>query len=533
MIVKMDGLCFRNMIDYGIRNLMKHRDTINKLNVFPVPDGDTGTNMVTTVSKGLVGVEGSPDLSRTSKKFASTVVFEARGNSGVILSQFLKGFSEHLSDFEVADSSQMIEALQHGVDCAYSAVAHPVEGTMLTVLKDATHAVEREHDEAKSINEVITSFVAHAKTSLDNTPELLPTLKEAGVVDSGGAGVVYLFEGMKMYLDGDDLELAETEVPESAAIDYTAFDRTSTFDYGYCTELLIQLLDGREEFDYPKFKETLSSMGDSVVTTFDNDKVRIHIHTPYPEMIFAFCHKYGEFLSLKVENMTVQHTETVKKVLTSHNKSSAAFSIVAVANDRSMQKLFLEMGADAVIFDDDNVSIKDYVEAFDAVECDKIVVFPNSSDAMLSAIQAKNMYERASVHIINSRGVAECYASLPTVDFEEEDVEQVVDSLTQTISNLYVASVTHKKSESGEEYISFTGKRILATDRDLKTTVVKTVKKTLKELPKEIITIFHTARIGSDQIEAIIEGISSLDVYVEVFTVPTERLPCDLTISFE
>lgn len=193
MAATIDGVAFRNMVDYAVRNLEKHRKAINRLNVFPVPDGDTGTNMVTTIHRGLLSIgETLLDLPSFAKRFARSVVYEARGNSGVIVSQFLKGLAESFDDTDVIDGGLFVSALEKGVKNAYSSVATPVEGTMLTVLKDATEAVKREYNEEQSVNDIITSFIKHARVSLANTPELLPVLKESGVVDSGGAGIVYL-----------------------------------------------------------------------------------------------------------------------------------------------------------------------------------------------------------------------------------------------------------------------------------------------------------------------------------------------------
>jgi len=530
MIENINGTCFRNMLDYGARNLDKHCKIINQLNVFPVPDGDTGTNMVTTIKKGLRSIdEATNDLSAVSKKFAKSIIFGARGNSGVIVSQFLKGISEGFFEVEAANASVLIAALESGVICAHTAVANPVEGTMLTVIKDATEAV-KDHRTSKHIDDVITSFIEHAKVSLEHTPELLPTLKEAGVVDSGGAGIVYFFEGIKKYLDGEELEAGETETEEAEQIDYSAYNMDSRFEYGYCTELLIQLLHEKEPFVYDDFKKTLKAMGDSVVTTYDHDKLRIHIHTHSPEEVFAFCHRYGEFLSLKVENMTVQHTETTKNILCSPNKNNGAFSVVAVAYDRAMQKLFLDMGADVVIYCEKNASTKDYMDAFEQVTTQSIIVFPNNSDSILTAIQAKNLYKKGSVTVINSRGVSECYASLPIIDFAETDVEKVEDTVIKTINNVYSVSVSYRNKSI---YYAFSGKEIIVIGKTLEETVVHTIEKTLEKHDKSIITLFHGKGVSEAHLESIMDSVATLGICAEIFTVPIDREGSDLTISFE
>lgn len=529
------------MLDYAVRNLNRHVSLVNQLNVFPVPDGDTGTNMVTTIHKGLMAVgESIVDLPSVSKKFARSVVFEARGNSGVIVSQFLKGISEKLSEVDAADGAMFIAALEKGVEYAYSSVAAPVEGTMLTVVKDATAAVKAEFNGEQSISEIVDSFVGHARISLENTPELLAVLKDSGVVDSGGAGIVYLFEGMKKYLDGEELDGVETSGSETAAVDYDAFNRNSRFEYGYCTELLLQLLDYREPFDSGEFKRELAQLGDSIVVSVEHDKVRVHIHSRYPEKVFALCHRFGEFLSSKIENMTVQHTELTKRIICAEEKNTGAFSVVAVAYDPHIQQMFIDMGADVVIFCEENVSTKDYLDAFAKTGAENIIVFPNSSDAILSAVQAKKMYSDAKVTVLNSRTVAECYAALPTIDFEETDIERAVDSIVGVLGNMYVASITRRnnaisyrdQSISRDEYYSFSGKELIAISRSLEETAVETIHKTVSARQKEIITIFYQPHI-EDTVNAVIESAQESGVGAEFFSVPMDSLSCVMTISFE
>ena len=529
------------MVEYAVRNLSKHVNVVNQLNVFPVPDGDTGTNMVTTIHKGLKAVgESIEDLPSVAQKFARCVVFEARGNSGVIVSQFLKGIAEQLSKVETADGAMFIEALQKGVGYAYLSVATPVEGTMLTVMKEATEAVKQEYHDEQGIDDIIDSFIKHAKTSLENTPELLEVLKKSGVVDSGGAGIVYLFEGMKKYLDGENIDEMESGV-QAENVDYDSFHRDSIFEYGYCTEVLLQLLNGREEFSSKEFKKNLLELGDSLVVSEENDKVRIHIHTKTPESVFALCHRYGEFLSCKIENMSVQHTEQTKRILCSDTMDSGHFSIVAVAHDAKIQKLFIDMGADIAICCEEGISTKDYIEAFEMSNAKNIFVFPNSSDAILAAMQAKKNYHKAKVTVINSRGIAECYAALPAVDFEETDVEKAADDIAEIMNGLYVVSIAKRKKDIcfgdqnifNDEYYSFSGKELMVINKSLRKTAVQTIVDTLEKHNRDVITIFYKTSIHEERIEAIIESAKEMGINAEFYTVPTESLPCEMTISFE
>ena len=541
MTKNIDGVCFKNMVEYAVRNLNKHVNVVNQLNVFPVPDGDTGTNMVTTIHKGLMAVgESLEDLPSVAQKFARSVVFEARGNSGVIVSQFLKGISEQLSNVETADGALFIEALEKGVGYAYQSVATPVEGTMLTVMKEATVAVRQEYDKEQGIDEIIDSFVKHAKTSLENTPELLEVLKKSGVVDSGGAGIVYLFEGMKKYLDGESLDEMENSA-QTENVDYDSFNRNSTFEYGYCTEILLQLLNGMEEFHSKEFKKNLLELGDSLVVSEENDKVRVHIHTKTPENVFALCHKYGEFLSCKIENMSVQHTEQTKRILCSDTKDSGNFSIVAVAYDTKLQRLFIEMGADIVICCEEGISTKDYIEAFEMSDAKNIFVFPNSSDAILAAMQAKKNYNKAKVTVLNSRGIAECYAALPAIDYEETDVEKAADDIAEIMNGLYVVSIAKRKKDIcfgsqniyNDEYYSFSGKELMVINKSLRKTAVQTIVEALEKHNRDVITIFYKTSIHEERIDAIIEAAKEMGITAEFYTVPTESLPCEMTISFE
>lgn len=541
MTKNIDGVCFKNMVEYAVRNLNKHVNVVNQLNVFPVPDGDTGTNMVTTIHKGLMAVgESLEDLPSVAQKFARSVVFEARGNSGVIVSQFLKGISEQLSNVETADGALFIEALEKGVGYAYQSVATPVEGTMLTVMKEATVAVRQEYDKEQGIDEIIDSFVKHAKTSLENTPELLEVLKKSGVVDSGGAGIVYLFEGMKKYLDGESLDEMENSA-QTENVDYDSFNRNSTFEYGYCTEVLLQLLNGMEEFHSKEFKKNLLELGDSLVVSEENDKVRVHIHTKTPENVFALCHKYGEFLSCKIENMSVQHTEQTKRILCSDTKDSGNFSIVAVAYDAKLQRLFIEMGADIVICCEEGISTKDYIEAFEMSDAKNIFVFPNSSDAILAAMQAKKNYNKAKVTVLNSRGIAECYAALPAIDYEETDVEKAADDIAEIMNGLYVVSIAKRKKDIcfgsqniyNDEYYSFSGKELMVINKSLRKTAVQTIVEALEKHNRDVITIFYKTSIHEERIDAIIEAAKEMGITAEFYTVPTESLPCEMTISFE
>lgn len=307
MVKAIDGVCFRQMIEYGVKNLEAHRREINRINVFPVPDGDTGTNMVVTVRNGLAALStDETSLSTIARKFSRAVVFGARGNSGVIFSQFLGGMSECFAESESADCRLFSASLGSGVRRAYGAVSEPVEGTMLTVLRDATDAVVK--SEETDPETLISLFVESARKSVELTPTLLPVLLSSGVVDSGGAGVVRFFEGIKKYFDGEGIGESESDGNEAqSAPDVSVFNRKSEFEYGYCTEALLQLLARMEPLSEQRFRLDLGELGESVAVSVGEDKAKIHVHTQSPEQILEYCHRFGEFLTLKIENMTVQN----------------------------------------------------------------------------------------------------------------------------------------------------------------------------------------------------------------------------------
>lgn len=546
MIETINGVCYRDMMDYGVHNLTIHCDILNSLNVFPVPDGDTGTNMVMTLQSGLRAIEeADANLAIVAQKFAGAIIFGARGNSGVIASQFFRGISECFYNVQEADVALLVVALENGVKSAHAAVATPVEGTILTVVREATQAVKTRIGEIGTVNEAMDIFTEQAKKSLENTPNLLPTLKDAGVVDSGGAGIVYFFEGVKKYLDGEVLEV-EVQQPQCKAIDYTSYSKESEF-YGYCTECLLQLLDSKEPFDFDTFKQTLLGMGESLVTYCQEDKVRVHIHSFAPGEIMQYCQRFGEFLSVKVENMAVQHTESVSnkepemEILRSARKNDCEFAVVAVAADKQMGRTFLEMGADVVVVSGKNLSSEDFMQACEKVNAPEILIFPNNANSILAAMQAVRLYTKAKITVLRCGDIAKCYAALAIMDFTETDTSIIVDTVTETIENLYTVAVSRsvKTMTYGdiaiekEDFIAMSGDDLLAADKSLEAVVLETTRQVMEEEERSVITLFHNPDVSVQQLEQMIEKIQETYMYLEVYTVPTEEKIYDLSISFE
>lgn len=540
---RINGSVFRDMIRYGLSNLEAHRATVNDLNVFPVPDGDTGTNMVMTVQNGFRAIEHAEgDLAEVSMAFASAAVFGARGNSGVILSQFFRGLAAGFDGCVEADALSLSSALDLGCAYAYKAVAKPVEGTMLTVLGDIAAEVRDHASALTSVEEAVDLMTAAARISLERTPDLLPILKKAGVVDSGGSGMVYFFEGLRKYLNGEELTTsAEHSDREAAYVDYTLFSRDSDFSYGYCTELLLQLTVADHEFTPEVFSEPLRGMGDSMVTSFEGDKVKVHIHTATPERVMAYCHGFGEFLSLKIENMSVQHTGLTTKFLCNPPDGDAALAVVAVAPNQKLQHLLSEMGADVVILSEEAPSSKDFLEAFDQVSAERILVFPNSSNSILSAMQAGSMYKRAHVRVLNCRSVPECYVSLPVIDFCDPDIHATAGAVHDTLSHIRKVSVAHasKSVRYGErnivknDYFALEGDEVLTVESSFSEVALYTLRKLISDGDGDVMTLFFGKNRTAEEVEALTAAIKELDGDIEVCVISTLDPIYDLVVIFE
>ena len=549
-----NGARFCELINYGLKNLILNRDEVNALNVFPVPDGDTGTNMVLTLQNGTSAMN-SKSLSENAKSFSRAIVYGARGNSGVILSQFFKGLSDCFSVIEEADALAFASALKRGVKCAYGAVSSPAEGTILTVLRESCEQVHKRVSKGKdeTIDDIIETLVKKSKSSLKKTPELLPILKSAGVVDSGGAGMVYIFEGMQKYLNGEVIEVKEShDLPQIVAVDYTAYNENSTFEYGYCTELLLQILNSKRYFNYNQFLTKLSRLGDSIVTSFNDGKVKIHIHTFEPEKVFSLCHKHGEFLTVKVENMSVQHNEILKDeekeapkspVSVYHDAPKGSFSVLCVAHEPSMREYFIEMGADIVILGDRLCppSTSDFIDAFDTVDTKTIFVFANGKNTYLSAFQASKLYDKAKIVVIETKSDTECYSCLPMIDYEEDDHVAVNEAINEIVSNIKTVtiSIASKQSTFDEttikagELFAFTGSKLLSVGNSYVGVSCEAIDKEMENGPRDVISLFVSPNVPSESVDKIKSFVSEKYIYTELTIVETKDDFFGIIISFE
>lgn len=485
-----DGQLYSHMLEGGARLLALHAREINDLNVFPIPDGDTGENMLLTLQGGADCAANGEDVSKTASKISDAMLLSARGNSGVILSQFFAGISDGLKNVKEADAAVLGEAFRRGVEFAYRSVIKPTEGTILTVIREATDYACINGTE--SLVAFFDAFLEEARRSLNRTPELLPILKKAGVVDSGAAGLIYIIEGMRCALTGEEIAGEDLLVKKSEPIlDLDAFGEDSVLEFGYCTELLLRLQNVKTDiasFDARVIISYLETIGDSIVAVKNGSIVKIHVHTMTPDKVLSFCQQYGEFLKVKIENMSLQHntitTENPPKVR-EHKK----YGVVAVANGNGIKDAFLGMGADVIVDGGQsmNPSAEDFLRAFDEACADTVFVFPNNSNIILAAKQAAILYADSEVRVLGSKTIGEGYAALSMLDTEIGDVDEIVENCNMAMDGVLTAEISKcvrdaemdgVEAHTGD-YIGFMGKgkELLASVPDRKEAVFTTLDK--------------------------------------------------------
>ena len=482
---------FTELAESGAACLKTNKKTVNDLNVFPIPDGDTGDNMYMTLQGGISYLkdESESSLSAKSEALANGMILNARGNSGVILSQFFSGIAKGLSGISEANTKVFAEALAKGVSQAYSAVVTPVEGTVLTVAREATEYALSHLKENCSLKDFLRQYVEQLKLSLDRTPELLEVLADAGVVDSGGAGLLVIFEGMLAAMEGKGYELSDegADAPAAKALDFSKFDENSVMTFGYCTELLLRLqtskVENPKEFDIGIIIDYLSTIGDSIAAFLTGTIVKIHVHTLTPYKVLEFCQRFGEFLTIKIENMTLQHNETDesfalnKKTEDSFKKKRPRrpFALVTVGSGKGLSDTFLEFGADFVIDGGQtkNPSVEDFIHAFDEVNADDIFVLPNNSNIILAAKGAKEIYSESRIHVIETKSFGEAYSILSMLDYSSADAEAIADEMRENMKSSVTGMVTTSirtvsldgvDIEEGD-FIGFSGKTMLVSEK--------------------------------------------------------------------
>ena len=486
----LDGILFARMINSGAANLKAHAQEINDLNVFPIPDGDTGDNMLLTMMGGVHTDFDCDKLCEVAERVSSGMLLSARGNSGVILSQFFEGIKNGFSGLHTANVKEIGEAFRQGVKQAYCSVMCPTEGTILTVIREASkYACEQNTETPEAF---LNSFIDEAKRSLARTPDLLPVLKKAGVVDSGAAGLIYIVDGMMRAVLGEDTSELTAFTEQSQELDLDAFDEDSVLEFGYCTELLVRLQNAKTDiasFDVNGLTEYLQTIGDSIVTVRNGSIVKLHVHTMTPHKVLDFCQHYGEFLKVKIENMSLQHNNTVAEEQKENTpqKERQRYGVVAVASGEGLKATFRERGADVIVDGGQsmNPSTEAFIAAFDEVNAEVIFVLPNNGNIVLTAQQAAHLYEKSDVRVIESKTIGAGYAALSMLDTGAGDTDTIVEELTNAMKGVITAEISHcvRDAQIGDaevhigDYIGFVGKELLSANKNRLVTVCETIDK--------------------------------------------------------
>ncbi|MBR1482917.1 MAG: DAK2 domain-containing protein [Ruminococcus sp.] len=470
-----NGVLFAAMVKSGAASLKNKAKEVNDLNVFPIPDGDTGDNMFMTIDAGVVALADEPAaVGEAARLAANGMLLGARGNSGVILSRIFAGIARGLEGVEEADLRVFHEAMESGVKESYNAVSVPVEGTILTVYRDAVSYAGKRITGVSTLETYFEDLHYELCRSLERTPDLLDVLKEAGVVDSGGAGFVYIAEGMARALTGEITEAIEN-AGKRKNVDLNAFTEDSVLEFGYCTEFLLRLQRAKvdvEGFDIAPLIEWLNSVGDSVVCFKEGSIVKVHVHTRKPGDVFNHVQQYGEFLTMKVENMTLQHNEAHggESFKSRVEKPRKPYGIVSVAAGKGIRDAFLSLGCDEVVDGGQsmNPSAEDMISAFQNINADVIFVFPNNSNIIMTAKQAAEMYDGADVRVVPSKTIGDGYAAISMLDTEIGDADAIVASLEEIIAGVVTGTVSRAVRDTEmdgvsvkkDDYIGFVGDTI-------------------------------------------------------------------------
>ncbi|MBP5209383.1 MAG: DAK2 domain-containing protein [Clostridia bacterium] len=454
------GALFADMVRGGAARLRANAAQINDMNVFPIPDGDTGDNMSMTLEAGVHALSDRPSerLDEVSERLAGGMLLGARGNSGVILSQLFAGMAEGLSGLETADVRQLSAAFDRGVEKAYRAVMTPTEGTILTVAREAAAYAASHLTDESTVEDFFADYHRELRASLTRTPDLLPVLKEAGVLDSGGVGYDYVLDGMERVLHGETVRDDFVPAPAAAAVDLDKFGPDTEMLFGYCTEVLLRLRSDKgdpERFDTEALTDFLSGVGDSIVAFRTGTVVKIHVHTRTPGRVLDYCQRFGEFLTVKIENMMLQHSESVFARPSGDQQPKPAappkqIGIVAVASGAGVCETFRQLGADEIVEggQTNNPSSDDFLHAFARVNAEVLIVLPNNGNVILAAEQAARLWEGAEVLVLPSRTLGDGYAALSMFDPEAGSVDVVFAQMRDAMQGVETVSLCPAVRES-------------------------------------------------------------------------------------
>ena len=527
---QINGIVFKQMVINGANNLANRSKYVDQLNVFPVPDGDTGTNMSMTMTAGakeLVSLEEA-SIGKVAKVLSRGLLMGARGNSGVILSQLFRGFATGLEGKDEADIEDIAKALESGVKTAYKAVMKPIEGTILTVARESAEAAGAKYETVETIVDLYDLVVNEMQISLNRTPELLPVLKEVGVVDSGGQGLLYIFEGFLKALKGETIVLeAHTEATGESAQTALSSDEV---EFGYCTEFIIRLDEERTPFKEDVFRGRLEKLGNSIVVVQDEDIVKVHVHTLTPGDALNLAQKHGEFVKLKIENMTEQHNEIIGQNAPQSEpakREQAEYGIISVVAGEGIKHLFEEQGCHYVIEGGQtmNPSTEDFLKAIDELNAKNIIILPNNSNIIMAANQAAQVTEDVNVVVVPSKTIPQGYTALMMFN-EHASVEDNIEEMNQAITEVKSGQVTYAVRDTQmngvdikeNDFIGILDKDIIVSVPERFESACALVDKMIDE-DSEIVTILYGEGVDEDEADELAEYIENKydDVEVTIF----------------
>lgn len=530
-----DGLKFAEMVKLGAHHLYQNADYVDSLNVFPVPDGDTGTNMNLSMTSGAKEIEANAveHIGRSAQALSKGLLMGARGNSGVILSQLFRGFGKAIEDEATVDGVKFAAALKYGVESAYKAVMKPVEGTILTVAKDASNAGIEKAATTDNFIEVMEAIVAESKASLARTPDLLAVLKEVGVVDSGGQGLVYVYEGFLACLKGEelpvrkDVDVMEALVSAEHHRSLQGFMRTEDIVYGYCTEFMVKFEDDKladHPYDESNFRNELNQFGDSLLVISDDEIAKVHIHSEEPGDVLTYSKRYGSLINIKIENMRQQHIELVGENGGAEAKTvKHPYAVVTVAMGSGIADLLRSVGAAAVIEGGQtmNPSTEDIVKAIEEVGAERVLILPNNKNIVMAAEQAAELIGIEAA-VVPTKSVPEGLAALLAFN-PEATVDVNASAMADAASYVTTAQVTHAVRDTTidgvmikkNEFMGISSGKIVKTNASLEAVTQQLLSTVIGE-EAEIITIFYGTDVEEADAEKIVHYIEENFEEVEV-----------------
>ncbi|HZG61132.1 MAG TPA: DAK2 domain-containing protein [Anoxybacillus sp.] len=543
-IKTLDGRRFAKMILQGAQHLANNAKAVDALNVFPVPDGDTGTNMNLSMTSGAKEVQNniSDHIGKVGSALARGLLMGARGNSGVILSQLFRGFAKAIETKQEINSIEFAAALEAGVETAYKAVMKPVEGTILTVAKDAAKRAIAVAKKQPDIALVMEEVVKEAKASLKRTPELLPVLKEVGVVDSGGQGLVYVYEGFLAELKGEKVANVPAEQPSMQELVNAEHHKsaqshinTEDIEFGYCTEFMVRFEEDKlknNPFTEEKFREDLSRFGDSLLVIADEELVKVHIHSEQPGEVLTYGQRYGSLINIKIENMRQQHENIVQETKAPlptasrpEKKEKEKYGIVTVTMGNGIANLFKSIGAHMVIEGGQtmNPSTEDIVKAIEQINAETVFVLPNNKNIIMAAQQAASVTEN-NVIVIPSKTVPQGMSAILAFN-PAASAEQNEKAMNAALSQVKTGQVTFAVRDtnidgvaiSKDDYMGIADGKIIVSEKD-KLAVTKKLLAEMLDEDAEILTVIFGEDTTEEEVDEIVAYVEETypDVEVEV-----------------